>query len=280
MPGPAVEVGPPRPGPAAPGVMSMARGLDILDLPRVLLLLGDYGSGKTEVSVNLALRLAAAAAGEGAAGGQVAIADLDLVNPYFRCREAIAPLQRAGVRVVVPEGGHRFADLPILLPAVKGLLQASAGRAVLDVGGDEAGTRVLAAMAPAIDPARHGLWFVTNTCRPFNDTAEGICRTVRRIQGATGLRVSGLVSNTHLMEHTTAELVQQGAALSEAAATQLGVKLHLVAVMQQVAAGLDPARLPCPLLVMQRQMVPPWLRRPQDAAAGPDRPRPGAAGGS
>ena len=84
---------------------------------RAVILVGDYGSGKTEIAVNLALQLAATQA------YPIAIADLDLVNPYFRCREAVEPLERVGIRVVIPQGGHRFADLPILLPQVKGLLQ-------------------------------------------------------------------------------------------------------------------------------------------------------------
>ena len=85
-----------------------------------IILVGDYGSGKTEVAVNLALALAREPDGR-----RVAIADLDLVNPYFRCREASEPLERAGIQVVMPRGGHQFADLPILLPGVKGLLQDS-----------------------------------------------------------------------------------------------------------------------------------------------------------
>ena len=222
-----------------------------------VMLVGDYGSGKTEVAVNLALRLAADASDR----GQVAIADLDLVNPYFRSREAVVPLQQAGLRVVMPRGGHQYADLPILLPEVKGLLQEHGTLSILDVGGDEVGSRVLAALAPAMDPSRHGLWFVVNANRPFTDTADGCLRAIRRIENTTGLRVTGLVSNTHLMEQTTAQMVLQGVALCHEVAAGLPAPLKLVAVMEQLADQLDIDALSDPLLIMRRVMVPPWLRR-------------------
>jgi hypothetical protein len=238
---------------------------------RTLILVGDYGSGKTEVAVNLALVLGhAASEGLDDAGRSVAIADLDLVNPYFRCREAEEPIEAAGVRLVIPRReGQRFADLPILLPEVRGLLQDEHTLAILDVGGDEVGARVLAGLAS--DAGREGveLWFVANARRPFEDTAAGCTRAARRIEGATGLRVTGLVSNTHLMDETTPEMVLEGLALAAEAAATLGVPVRLLAAMEPLAvalrAGADP--LPCPVLAMRRLMVPPWVRRaPVDRA--------------
>ncbi len=235
------------------------------DSLHAVLVVGDYGSGKTEVSVNLALH---------AAGGRdaVALADLDLVNPYFRSREAAASLIERGVRVVMPEGGHKHADLPILLPSVKGLLQDRDTFAILDVGGDEVGARVLAAMAPAVDPATHGFWFVVNKNRPFTDTVDGCVGTVRRIEGVTGLTVSGIISNTHLMGDTTADMVTDGLALCRGVAGALSVDIALVAVMDDVARQMTAAQLDdidAPLLVLQRIMVPPWMRRANDAGAQP-----------
>lgn len=219
---------------------------------RAVILVGDYGSGKTEIAVNLALQLAATQA------YPIAIADLDLVNPYFRCREAVEPLERVGIRVVIPQGGHRFADLPILLPQVKGLLQNDDQLAVLDVGGDEVGSRVLAGLVKAYRQGVHELWFVVNANRPFNDTVQGCAATIFRIEGASGLRVTGLVPNTHLMQETTAEMVGEGIVLADQVAERLSVPVRMVAVMESMA---DAVRAHHPVLRMRRLMVPPWLRR-------------------
>ena len=247
---------------------------------RGVILVGDYGSGKTEIAVNLALNLARSLDPnekdrqveedrQDKKDRKVAIADLDLVNPYFRCREAIEPLEQAGVRVVVPQGGHRFADLPILLPQVKGLLQSDDEVAVLDVGGDEVGSRVLAGLAPAFRLDVHELWFVINANRPFNDTPEGCLRTIQRIERVCSLRVSGLVSNTHLMQETTAQMVMQGAAMSEVVSKMLALPLRAVAVMAQIS---DQVSVDHPVLRMRRLMVPPWLRRDvmSNKRTGPD----------
>ena len=105
---------------------------------RVLLVVGSYGSGKTEVAVNLAMELALG-------GRDVQLADLDLVNPYFRSREARELLESAGVHVISPSGAQAFADLPIVLPEIRGLFNPPPGRlSVFDVGGDDVGARALA----------------------------------------------------------------------------------------------------------------------------------------
>jgi hypothetical protein len=226
---------------------------------RSILLVGDYGSGKSEVAVNLALRLAAEMA-ESGDPRRAAIADLDLVNPYFRCREARAPLEEAGIRVVMPGDGHQFADLPILLPQVKGLLQDEQTRSILDVGGDEVGARVLASLASFVVPSRTDFWFVLNRSRPFNDTLEGCERTISRVEAAAGMRVTGLVSNTHLMDETTSEMVLEGLRLAEEVAAARGVPVVLVTAMEPIAEKLPRELIAHPLLPLRRLLVPPWLR--------------------
>lgn len=247
-----------------------------IPLPKpVLLLVGDYGSGKTEVAVNLAFYLAAAAARP----ERVVIADLDLVNPYFRCREARTPLEAAGIRVVMPADGLQFADLPILLPEVKGLVQKPGGQVILDVGGDVAGSRVLASLAPYLDAVPHDFWFVVNANRPFNDTPAGCIATIRRIEAASKLRVTGLVANTHLMADTTVQMIVDGIILARAVAADLGAPLAFVAAMESVYRDLPEGIGHPPVLVMQRLIVPPWLRSgaqplsPEPLRSGPSQSR-------
>lgn len=241
--------------------------MEVLGPVQTLLCVGDYGSGKTEIAVNLALH-------QQAAGRKVAIADLDLVNPYFRCREAREPLEAAGVRVIMPQGAHEFADLPILLPQIKGLLGGLLGDpsvlSIFDVGGDTAGSRVLSALAPVIVPPRGQFWFVVNGRRPFCDTPEGVLTAIRRVEESSGLRVTGLIANTHLMSETTAEMVVAGVHMAEEVGKRLGVSVELVTAMEPIAASLPAGAFTAPLLPLRRLMVPPWVRR------GPARPGPAA----
>jgi hypothetical protein len=219
---------------------------------RVIIFTGNYGSGKTEVSVNFTLAMAEQVS-------PLTIVDLDIVNPYFRCREAIAPLESAGVEVVVPRGETFASELPIILPEVKGAILRAGGRVVLDVGGDDVGARVLAGFADGLDPERAELVMVLNARRPFTDTVDGALRMIGEIEKASRLRVGGLVSNTHLMEETTGDMIREGVDLAVAVGEKLEVPLRFIAVMEEVAETMDVGALPAPLLTMQRRLLPPWI---------------------
>lgn len=228
-----------------------ASALDTIDR-RVIIFTGNYGSGKTEVSVNFTLELARRVK-------PVSIVDLDIVNPYFRCREAVELLEKEGVEVVVPRGETFASELPIILPEVKGAIQRTDGRVVLDVGGDDVGARVLRGFAGLLDESRAELVMVLNARRPFTDTVAGAVKMVREIEAASLLSVQGLVSNTHLMEETTCELISDGVEMALAVGKELGVPLRFIAAMTEVADTLKNRNLPAPVLRMERRMLPPWM---------------------
>ena len=167
-----------------------------------------------------------------------------------------------------PRDGQQHADLPILLPEVKGLLQDPGTLSVLDVGGDEVGARVLAGLAPFVVAERSAFWFVVNQSRPFCDTVEGCGQAIARVEGASGLRVTGLIANTHLMTETTPEMVLEGVRLAERVAAAHQVPLQLCAVMEGVAERLPAGSLGYPLLPLRRLLTPPWLR-PEPPRLGP-----------
>lgn len=213
---------------------------------------GNYGSGKTEVAVNYAEQLADQ-------GHQVNIADLDIVNPYFRCREALGPLEERGIRVVVPRGANMHAELPILLPEVRGLLSRSGEVSILDVGGDDVGARALAHLAtdfPA--PGGYQLWQVVNRQRPFTDSVQGCLRMREQIEQSSRLEITGLVANNHLMDETDAELIEQGYAFAREVAEAAQLPLKLVVVPRHLSEQVDLGTEPPPVLVIDRQMTPPW----------------------
>ena len=168
----------------------MVADFEYLPDERIVLLVGNYGSGKTEVAVNLAIRLAAQQS--------VSIADLDLVNPYFRCREARAEMETFGVKVINPEGEFVAADLPIVLPEIRGALAGGEGTLIFDVGGDDVGARVLSSLADVFAGRRYTMLQVVNSRRPFTETVEGCLRIKSEIEAASRLQVTALVSNAPL----------------------------------------------------------------------------------
>ncbi|HEX5138505.1 MAG TPA: cobalamin biosynthesis protein CbiA [Planctomycetota bacterium] len=219
---------------------------------RLVMVVGSYGSGKTEVSVNLALRAAAA-------GRTVQIADLDLVNPYFRCREARRLMEAHGVRVVVPPGALAWADLPIVVPQVLGMLSPPAGTlSLFDVGGDDVGARVLGSLRAGVLAAGYELWQVINPQRPFTRDADGCLAMREAIEGSSRLSVTGLAVNAHLMDETTPDTVLRGLDVARDVARRTGLPIRFVAVMDRLADDPRIRTVGVPVLVMQRRMLPPW----------------------
>ncbi len=220
---------------------------------RLIAIVGNYGSGKTEVSVNLSLQLARR-------GVRVQIADLDIVNPYFRCREASLLMEAHGIRVVVPPGAQVWADLPIILPEIRGMLHPPPGTiSILDVGGDDAGARALASFRTSVADGDYQLWQVINAKRPFTDTVAGCLRMRRAIESASRFSVTGWLANSHLIDDTTPEAVLEGWRLAQAVAEETGLPIRLVAVMDALADAPELEEIDAPVLRLRRHMLPPWL---------------------
>lgn len=137
--------------------MGTSKRLDFVTDERLIMIVGNYGSGKTEVAVNVALFLARC-------GYKVQIADLDIVNLYFRCREARELMESSGIRVVVPPGTQASADLPIVLPEIKGMLRPKGDQiSIFDVGGDPVGARILSSYNEILREEPYALWQVINS---------------------------------------------------------------------------------------------------------------------
>lgn len=219
---------------------------------RVIAVVGNYGSGKTEFSVNLCLHLAAA-------GHRVQIADLDLVNPYFRCREARQLMEAQGIRVVVPPGAQLWADLPIVLPEIRGMLKPPAGTvSIFDVGGGDGGARALASFRRDVADGDYELWQVLNAKRPFTDSVAGCLEMRRAIESASRWTVTGLVVNTHLIDETTADIVRDGWRLACGVRSETGLPIRAVAVMGHLADAWDLRDVDAPILRLRRYLLPPW----------------------
>lgn len=189
---------------------------DQVSSSRVVLVCGHYGTGKTEFAVNYALALARE-------GHAVMLADVDIVNPYFRSRERRRLLEEAGVRVISSSQECSDADVPALPAELMTIFENREIRGVIDVGGDPVGARVLARFQPKIIREDYNLLFVLNANRPEVRTAEAALAYLRSIEAVTGLSCGGIVNNTHLCGETTPEEILRGAELAAAVSKEAGI---------------------------------------------------------
>ncbi len=228
----------------------------------VIIFVGNYGSGKTEVAVNFARCLKRN--GENC----VHLVDLDIVNPYFRSREAVGELTRDGIDVVAPTGENFYAEIPIILPRIRTLLTEPQGRVILDVGGDDAGAIVLASLKDVIRDGSYHLWMVLNARRPFTDNPEGAIRMIRQIESASKLKMSGIVSNTHLLHETTPEIITSGFRMTQEVARVLGLPVPFVAMSDRLVEEWGGRGLDVPVLPLHLTMRRPWEKEDQGGRTG------------
>ena len=225
---------------------------DLIFDKRIVIFAGAYGSGKTEVAVNYAIQTAQLT------HDPVSIIDLDIVNPYFRSREAALEMEGFGIRPINPLGEHCHADLPIIVPQIKASIESSSGRVIIDVGGDDLGARVLSSMSDAFAVAEYEFLMVLNANRPFTSTGEGAMKMIRAIEGSARLKFTGIVSNTHLIGETTAQTILDGIAFSQEVAKVAGIPLVFASGMESVIQKVDTTKITVPLFSLSRRMLKPW----------------------
>lgn len=229
---------------------------------RVTIIVGHFGSGKTEIALNLALKLAEE-------GRPVTLVDLDVVKPYFRTRSARAWLAASGVALVAPQGDNIFADLPIIVPQIRTLLRDGGRRVLMDAGGDDTGARVLGSLADVIPREETDHLLVLNFRRPFTETVDTAVAMVREIEAAARLPVTGLISNTHLMGETTPAIVLDGYRLARETARRLGLPVVAVTVDEATGAQMAGEELSCPLFMLRRIIRPPFDQTRAQRTTGP-----------
>ena len=166
---------------------------------RVLLLCGHYGSGKTNIAVNLAQAIKREYS-------TVTLADLDIVNPYFRSKDSAIELEEAGIRLICSNYANSNVDIPALPSDLYALTDDRRMKAIIDVGGDDRGALVLGRLAPAILAENdYEMLMVINCYRPLTRDAASTLEVMREIEYAGGIRFTALVNNSNLGAETTAE---------------------------------------------------------------------------
>ena len=204
-----------------------------MDHKRVTLFAGHYGSGKTNIAVSYALLLARE-------GKKTAIADLDIVNPYFRTKDSASELEAAGVDLISPQFANTNVDLPALPAEAYRLVEDKSLYAVMDIGGDDRGAYALGRYPPfLLEEGNYRMAFVANPCRPLTRTPEEALEVMREIEAAGGLPFTAIVNNANLAHETTPETVLAAVSYMKKLSEMSGLPVWMTSAEERVAAGLE-----------------------------------------
>ena len=195
---------------------------------RISIFTGHFGSGKTEVAVNFALKLRER-------NIKTAIVDFDIVNPFFRAVDAKEHLESKGVWVISSLYANTNVDIPALPAEIYTLFEKKEYNVVFDVGGDDLGARALSRFKQEIESEDYEMYFVINTKRPMTDTAEKIEEMIFEIESASRLKVSKLVNNTKLVGQTTVEDVLEGHRMIKELSQKLDIPIAFVSGFREIA---------------------------------------------
>ena len=217
---------------------------------RFLVMTGNYGSGKTEISINLAM--------DCAKHEKTTLVDLDIVNPYFRSGEKAAEMENTGIRVLMPTYAMTTVDIPALPAEIQSVFEVPSDRVIFDVGGDDTGAAALGRYYPSFMQNRENtlVALVVNCMRPLTQTSEDILDLAERIMNRGRLKIDMMINNTNLAEQTTPEMVRKGEEIVLACAGKLQVEQVITSGKQEILSGCE---LKTPMLYLKRYMAPEWM---------------------
>ncbi len=198
---------------------------------RVRFFVGHYGSGKTEVSVNYAVKLQEE-------GKNVALVDLDVVNLYFRSRERKQALEDLGIKVIGSSIDASAVDIPAVAAETIMPLQNENYEGVIDVGGDPVGARALGRFKDFFQEEDYDMFFVLNANRPETQTVDKALEYIRKIEDTSRAKITGIINNTHMLKSTTVEDVMKGQKLAEELAEKADIPVKYIIALEEIAEDI------------------------------------------
>ena len=227
----------------------------ILPTTPYTILVGNYGSGKTELSLALALEMR-----KREPESRIALVDLDIVNPYFRSAEQSDLLRQHNIEVFMPSFAMSTVDIPALPANIMAVFEQPFDRVIIDVGGDDTGATALGRYAPQLTTRRKEITmlYVVNPFRPLSGTEEDIAELFGLIGQKARITPDALVNNANLQEHTTAQDVLEGQALLEKVSQRLNLPIAFTAGLPHLKEEL-PAPLQENYFAFTPIMKPDWL---------------------
>ena len=200
---------------------------------RITLFAGHYGSGKTNIALNYARMLKTG-------GDEVVVADLDIVNPYFRTKDSAAELAREGIGLVVSDYANSNVDFPALPKEIYSLVADTGAKVVMDIGGDDRGALALGRYVPEIRSENdYEMLAVINASRPLTPDVAGTVEVLREIEAACDLPFTGIVNNTNLGPATTPETVLSSLPYADAVAAAMKLPVRFTCAMERLVPELE-----------------------------------------
>lgn len=200
--------------------------MSIFSEKRLNIFIGAYGSGKSEISVNAARIMK-----EEKPEQKVLLADLDIVNPFYRSADAARRLENLNIRVICPSYANSNVDVPALSGEMYAIFDDDNYVGVYDIGGEDLGANVLGTLTGRLKGFSSNLFMVVNTLRPFTSAPEQIAEMTALLESSAKMRISGYINNTNLLSETTPDSIIDGDAMILEASKLTGCPLLATTIM-------------------------------------------------
>ena len=221
-------------------------------MSRIRVFTGHFGSGKTEISINYALKLANE-------GKKVCIADLDVVNPYFCTRDEQELLESHGIKLIATPKEFANAELGTIPLNTLAVFNDKSYDTVLDVGGDDMGAVAIGQYKKYFSEEEYDMYFVVNTTRPFTSDADGVIQYIKEIEGASRLKVKYLVNNANLSYETKIDDIIYGQKVVKEVSKRTGLPIKFTAVREDLVSEIG-NEIEGEIFPIKIFMLPPWNR--------------------
>lgn len=196
------------------------------------IIVGHYGSGKTEFSINYAVK-------SKETFNKVNLIDLDIVNPYFRSREKKEILEEMGIKVVASNLTNKNLDIPALSPGINGAINDINSKTIIDAGGDPVGAKALSRYNNIIKNKDYDMFLVVNANRQETQSLEKVIEYFEKIEGTSRLKITGLINNTHSLKSTGVEDVMRGADLVKEVSNKLNIPVKYHTAIKNIADEIN-----------------------------------------
>ena len=218
---------------------------------RITIFCGNYGSGKTEISLNTAIKYAKE-------NKKTTLVDLDIVNPYFRSSEQLELLNEHGIKVLCPTFANTAVDIPSLPASIQSIFADKDQTVIIDVGGDATGATALGRYKHFLDAEDTITYMVINARRPFSKGTDELSVMLEDIQFKSRLKIDRLINNTNMARNTTVDDLIYGQKIVEEISVKYSIPLQYISgkpeILAQLPSYITTARLPINIY-----MRPDWL---------------------